>query len=70
MGISRSSVQRIKHQKKINPVVCSPGKKRSRRKIKTSDLPVSFKMNIRFALYKMYEESEFTIINKNITPNK
>ncbi|KAK4881177.1 hypothetical protein RN001_004496 [Aquatica leii] len=53
--IPLTSVQeRIKSEHKLNLVLSSPGKKRSRKKSKTVDLPASSKMTIRNTLYKMY----------------
>ncbi|KAK4872331.1 hypothetical protein RN001_014360 [Aquatica leii] len=59
LGVSLASVKRIKSEHKLNPVLSSPGKKRSRRKSKTVDLPESSKMIIRNTLYTMYTNSKF-----------
>ncbi|KAK4886529.1 hypothetical protein RN001_002800 [Aquatica leii] len=65
LGVSLASVKRIKSEHKLNPVLSSPGKKRSRRKSKTVDLPESSKMTIRNTLYTMYRNKHVTVNSLN-----
>ncbi|KAF5274853.1 hypothetical protein FQR65_LT16862 [Abscondita terminalis] len=59
LGISIASVKRVKSDDRSNPTLSSPGKKRSRKKSKSEDLPESSKMCIRNTLYIMYTKSGF-----------
>ncbi|KAF5276978.1 hypothetical protein FQR65_LT16102 [Abscondita terminalis] len=63
LGISIASVKRVKSDHRSNPTLSSPGKKRSRKKSKSEDLPESSKMCIRNTLYTMYTKKQQVIVN-------
>lgn len=59
LGLSISTVKRVKSRSIVNPILTSPGKKRPRKKVKSEDLPDTSKMHIRNTLYTMYANSKF-----------
>ncbi|KAF5278519.1 hypothetical protein FQR65_LT15668 [Abscondita terminalis] len=62
LGISPTTVKRIKASSKRNPVLSSPGKSRPRNKPKTENLPDTSKMLIRNTLYIMYSQRKHVTI--------
>ncbi|KAF5287141.1 hypothetical protein FQR65_LT12327 [Abscondita terminalis] len=61
LGVSIASNKRVKSDHRSNPTLSSPGKKRSRKKSKSEDLPESLKMCTRNTLYTMYTKTKFQV---------
>ncbi|KAF5298955.1 hypothetical protein FQR65_LT09504 [Abscondita terminalis] len=66
LGISIDSVKRIKSDHRSNPIISSPGKKRSRKKSKSEDLPESSKMCIRNTLYTKKQHVTVNSLNDEL----
>ncbi|CAH1996864.1 unnamed protein product [Acanthoscelides obtectus] len=69
LSISLSTITRIQRRLSSNDnVLRSPGKKRPRKKSKTTDLSHAVRHNIRDTVYQMYSEKKHvTIVNLNKT---